>query len=133
MQIIYVSYPLKYFYLRNRIYKFVLDNKNFPIDMFKIFDVVLDDINDSKYSALIADMKKNIIPKCDEIWVFEEIHDFMLEDITIAKKKNVPIKYVTLETIVRFITPEEIKFSKSLLKRYNTEDLQKMIEVKFAS
>ena len=129
MQIIYVSYPLKYFYLRNRIYKFVLDNKNFPIDMFKIFDVVLDDINDNKYSALIADMKKNIIQKCDEVWVFEEIHDFMLEDIAIAKKKNVPIKYVTLETIVRFITPEEMKFSKSLLKRYSTDDLQKMISI----
>ena len=127
MKMIYVSYPLRFFYLKNRIYKFVLDNNNFPIDMFKIFDVILDDIHDSKYSSIIADMKNNIIPKMDELWVFEEIHDFMLEDIAIAKKKHVPIKYVTLENITNFVTKEGMNFSSSLLKRYDINDLQKMI------
>ena len=45
----------------------------------------------------------------------------------VAKKKNIPIKYVTLENITNFITSDDIKFSSSLMKRYDSNDLQKMI------
>ena len=115
MKLIYPAHSKHYFYFRQHISKFVLEQNCVPLNPFMIFEYfMLDTIE----RDTIRNANNNLVRKSDEIWVFGPISDGVLEEIRLAKQNGKPIKYYAIikSQEIREISKDEVKFEEGLEK-----------------
>ena len=113
MKLIYPAHSKHYFYFRQHISKFVLEQNCVPLNPFMIFEYfMLDTIE----RDTIRNANNNLVRKSDEIWVFGPISDGVLEEIRLAKQNGKPIKYYAIikSQEIREISKDEVKFEEGL-------------------
>lgn len=91
---VYTAMSKHYFYYRMFISKYVLEQQMVPLNPFMIFDYFL---LDSVSRDLVCEANNNLVKGSDELWVFGPVSNGVLAEITIAKKKERPIKYFTIK------------------------------------
>jgi hypothetical protein len=89
-KVVFAAMSKKTFYLREHIIKFVLQQKATPTCAFMMFSYFLLDTVNRK--ALI-DANNELIRRSDELLVFGDISDGVVEEIKLAKEIELPIKY----------------------------------------
>ena len=108
-KLIYPAFSKRNFYWRMHISKFVLENDCVPVNPFMNFEYFLLDTVDRN---LIRNGNKNIIKKCDEIWVFGEISDGVMKEIELAKELKKTVKYFDISNLperIRKISEKKVK------------------------
>lgn len=111
MKLVYTAFSKKLFYFRMQISVFVLSKKYVPLNPFMIFEYFLVDKLDRK---LFYDANAQLVRRADELWVFGEISDGVLDEIQIAKKNKKPIKYFDIinSKEIKKISQKKSKFEK---------------------
>lgn len=115
MKLIYPAHSKHYFYFRQHISKFVLEQDCVPLNPFMIFDYfMLDTIE----RDTIRNANNNIVLRSDEIWVFGPVSDGVLAEVRLAKQENKPVKYFAIEKSrdIKEVSPEEVTFEDDLDK-----------------
>src|SRR3989344_2918521 len=92
-RVIFAAMSKRNFYLREHIIKFVLQNGLTPTCAFMMYSYFLLDTVERK--SLIA-ANNSLIRKCDELWVFGQVSDGVAEEIKLARKLNLPVKFYTV-------------------------------------
>ena len=115
MKLVYSAISKHYFYFRQYISKFILEQNCIPLNPFMIFEYFL---LDAVKRDLIRKANNNLIEKADELWVFGPISDGVLKEIKLAKKLNKPIRYFEIikDKKIKEISKKEVKFEKGLEK-----------------
>ncbi len=72
--------------------RFVIANGSIPIAPHVFFSGFLDDQVPEERSIGMF-LGKEMLRKCDELWTFGEITAGMQEEIDLAKKLNIPVRY----------------------------------------
>jgi len=94
MKLVYPAYSKHYFYFRQHISKFVLEQNCVPLNPFMIFEYFMLDTVDRD---LVREGNNNLVMRSDELWVFGPVSNGVLAEIKIAKEMNKPIKYFKIE------------------------------------
>ena len=115
MKLVYPAHSKHYFYFRQHISKFLLENNCVPLNPFMIFDYFMLDTIDRE---VIRNANNKIVKKSDEIWVFGPVSDGVLDEIRLAKQEGKPIRYFAIENSreIKEISKEEVKFEGDLSK-----------------
>jgi hypothetical protein len=80
----------KAFYLREHIVKFVLEKGYTPSCAFMMFSYfLLDTVARDK----LIKANNTLIKKSDELWVFGDISDGVAQEIKLARKLKIPVKF----------------------------------------
>jgi len=113
MKLIYPAHSKHYFYFRQHISKFVLDNNCVPLNPFMIFEYFMLDTIDRD---TIRNANNNLVKRCDEIWIFGPVSDGVLAEIVLAKKEGKPIRYfsITKSKDIKEISKENVIFEEDL-------------------
>ena len=118
MNLIYPAHSKHYFYFRQHISKYVLEQNCVPLNPFMIFGYFLHDTVDRD---LIRNANNNLVSISDQVWAFGPIADGVLKEIILAKKENKPVKYFEIKdskTICE-ITEDLVRFEEGLEKYRN--------------
>ena len=81
------------FYLRENIVKFILKRGHTPTCAFMMFSYFLLDTVDRE--GLIS-ANNELIRRSDELWVFGVVTDGVSEEIKLAKRHNLTVRYFSL-------------------------------------
>ena len=113
MKLIYPAISKHYFYFRQHISKFVLEQDCVPLNPFMMFEYFMLDTVDRD---LIRNANNNLVKKSDELWVFGPISDGVLAEIKLAKSLNKPIRYfkITMGKEIKEISKDEVEFEEGL-------------------
>ena len=113
MKLIYPAISKHYFYFRQHISKFVLEQDCVPLNPFMMFEYFMLDTVDRD---LIRNANNNLVKKSDELWVFGPISDGVLAEIKLAKSLNKPIRYFKIirGKEIKEISKEEVEFEEGL-------------------
>lgn len=109
MKLIYAAHSKKLFYFRMHISKFILEKNCVPLNPFMIHEYfMLDTIE----RDIIRKSNNTLIGRSDELWVFGEISDGVLDEIKLAEKLKKPIRYYEIidSKDIKKISKNEIKF-----------------------
>ncbi|MFH1521818.1 MAG: hypothetical protein ABIF18_02560 [archaeon] len=115
MKLVYPAHSKHYFYFRQHISKFVLEQGCVPLNPFMIFEYFMLDTIDRD---IVRNANNNLVKRADEIWIFGPVADGVLEEIRLAKREGKSIRYFDIiksKDIVE-ISKEEVKFEKDLAK-----------------
>ena len=116
MKLIYISFPIHYNSYKydeeeaDKYCKYILENGFLPITCIGLTKQ-LERISVNKIDSL--NKRLELIKRCDELWYFtkETANIYMMEDITIAKSLNIPVKYISSENLVgKYINPYKDKY-----------------------
>lgn len=88
--LIYTAMSKHYFYYKEHISKFVIENGGVPMNPFMIYNYFLLDTVDRDD---VREGNNNLVMRCDELWVFGPISNGVLAEVKLAKSKNIPVKY----------------------------------------
>ena len=92
-KVVFAAMSKRNFYLREHIIKFVLEEGVTPTCAFMMFSYfLLDTVDRNK----LIDANNDLIRKSDELWVFGDISNGVVEEIRLAKSLDKPIKYYSL-------------------------------------
>ena len=106
MKLIYVCSPLRGDYEANReraigYCRYVASLGHVPIAPHVYFTTFLDD-NDPDQREHGMEMGLDMVPMCDELWVFpDDVSEGMLNEMELAKSECVPITYINSRDIPR--------------------------------
>lgn len=89
-KVVFAAMSKRNFYMREHIIRFVLQKGYTPTCAFMMYSYFLLDTVDRK--SLIA-ANNDLIRRSDELWVFGEISDGVKEEIILAEKLDMPIRY----------------------------------------
>lgn len=89
-RVVFAAMSKNNFYLREHIIKYILEKGYTPTCAFMMFSYFLLDTVDRK--KLIR-ANNDLIKRSDELWVFGENSDGVDEEIKLAKKRKIPIRY----------------------------------------
>ena len=89
-KVVFAAMSKRNFFLREHIVRFVLNQGHTPTCAFMMFSYFLLDTVDRK--ALIS-ANNDLIRRSDELWVFGEMSDGVREEIKLAKKLSLPVRY----------------------------------------
>lgn len=92
-KVVFAAMGKQNFYLREHIVKFILEQGYTPTCAFMMFSYFLLDTVDRQ--ALIR-ANNDLIRRSDELWVFGELSDGVREEISLATKLDIPIKFFTI-------------------------------------
>jgi len=93
MKLVYPAHSKHYFYFREYISRFVLEQNCVPLNPFMIFGYfMLDTVN----RDVIRNANNNLVQRADELWVFGPISDGVLAEIRLAKQDGKPINYYSI-------------------------------------
>lgn len=128
-KIVFTAQSKEYYYCKDVICQYVLENNATPINPFQIFNYFL---NDRVPRDLIRKGNNNLIMRCDELWVFGKISDGVLFEIKLAKDYKKPIKYFTIGTFTRDISEisiDQVKFDSEVhAKQTKKKDLIRFLK-----
>ncbi len=115
MKLVYSAHSKHYFYFRQHISKFVLDQNCVPLNPFMIFEYFM---LDTVERSTIRTANNNLVKRADELWVFGPVSDGVLAEIQLAKKEGKPIKYydVLESKKIKEISKDEVEFEEDLEK-----------------
>jgi hypothetical protein len=108
-KIVFASFSKKNFYLRNQISAYILLAGQVPVNPFMNFDYNLSGLVDK---SMIRVANNTLIKKSDELWVFGEVSDGVLDEISLAKKLGLPVQYFRLDESfgkIRQIWEEDVR------------------------
>jgi hypothetical protein len=88
--VVFAAMSKRSFFLREHVVRFVLKQGYTPTCAFMMYSYFLLDTVDRK---LLISANNDLIKRSDELWVFEEISDGVREEIKLAKKLEIPVKY----------------------------------------
>ncbi|TRZ50772.1 hypothetical protein D4R99_05515 [bacterium] len=111
MKLIYPAFSKKLFYFRAHISKFVLEENGVPLNPFMIHEYfLLDTVDRDK----IRESNNTLVKRSDELWVFGELSNGVISEMTLAKALKKPIRYFT---IVDSKEIKEIKEKEAVLEK----------------
>ena len=115
MKLVYTAHSKHYFYFRQHISKFVLEQFAILLNPFMIFDYFM---LDTVERDTIRNANNNLVTKADETWVFGPISDGVLAEIKLAKQENKIVKYYSIlkSKEIKEISKEEVEFEEDLEK-----------------
>jgi len=117
--IVYPAYSKRNFFWQMHISRFCLEKRRVPLNPFMLFRYFLGDSvsRESVYRA-----NSNIVKISDELWVFGEISDGVLEEIKIKKEQGGRIRYFKITqsnpVVFRQILAKSAKFEDRDLEKY---------------
>lgn len=88
--VVFAAMSKRCFFLREHIIRYILNQDHTPTCAFMMYSYFLLDTVDRK--RLIS-ANNDLIRRSDEVWVFEDISDGVAEEIKLAKKLGMPVKY----------------------------------------
>jgi len=114
-KLIFTAYSKYNFYFREHISKFVLETGNVPLNPFMSFEYFM---LDTVPRDVVRNANNTLVKKAEELWIFGQIADGVLNEIEIAKKDNKPIKYFEIVNSkeIKKISKEKVKFEEGLEK-----------------
>ncbi len=115
MQLVYPAHSKHYFYFRQHISKFILEQNCVPLNPFMIFEYFMLDTVDRD---IVRNANDNLVKKADELWVFGPVADGVLAEIRLAHRENRKIKYYNIiksRDIVE-ISKDKVLFEDDLAK-----------------
>jgi len=89
-KVVFAAMSKENFYLREHIIKFILEKDFTPTSAFMMYSYFLLDTVDRK--KLIS-ANNDLIRRSDELWVFGETSDGVSEEIKLAQRLGMPVKY----------------------------------------
>ena len=101
-KVVFAAMSKRNFFLREHIVRFVLNQGHTPTCAFMMFSYFLLDTVDRK--ELIS-ANNDLIRRSDELWVFGEMSDGVREEIKLAKKLSLPVRYFHCGTDPGEFTP----------------------------
>lgn len=101
MELIFTAQSKAYFYCRDVVCQYVLQQGFLPLNPFRVFGYFLSDRVDRE---LIRRGNNQLIRECKELWVFGQIADGVLFEIASAIKQGKKVRFFSIGTRV-----EEIK------------------------
>lgn len=111
LPIIFTAQSKTYFYCRDAVCEFVLQNGGVPLNPFRVFEYFL---GDRVERDTIRQGNNNLIRVSDELWVFGHlIADGVLFEIKYAQSLAKPIRFFTIENraeAIREISIRDLKF-----------------------
>lgn len=114
--LIYPAQSKMYFFCRDAVCQFVLENGAAPLHPFRLFDYFLGDRVDRDF---IRRANNNIVMHVDEVWVFgEELADGVLAEVSLAHERGKPVKYFSIATRsaeIRELSVADLHFEPELL------------------
>ena len=116
--LIYAAMSKHFFYFREHISKFVLEQGCVPLNPFMSFHYFM---LDTIPRDVVRNANNNYVTRADETWVFGPIADGVLNEIRLAKKLNKPVKYfkIVKSKEIEEISKKEAEFEKGLEKYAN--------------
>lgn len=100
MELVFTAQSKNYFYCRDVICQFVLEQNKLPINPFRVFDYFL---GDRVKRDTIRRGNNQLINTCKELWVFGPIADGVLFEIALAKINRKKIRFFTIGTVTNEI------------------------------
>lgn len=100
MKMIFTAQSKVYFYCRDVICQYVLEQGKLPINPFRVFDYFL---NDRVDRDLIRRGNNQLIKLCEELWVFGPIADGVLFEIASAIEQGKKMRFFTIGTNIKDI------------------------------
>ena len=82
------------FYLREHIVKFILEKGFTPTCAFMMYSYFL---LDTVEKQRLISANNELIRRCDEVWVFGEISDGVQEEVKLANKLKLTVKYFDID------------------------------------
>lgn len=129
MKLIFTAQSKAFFYCRDVICQYVLEQGLLPINPFRVFDYFLGDRVDRD---LVRRGNNQLIKKCDELWVFGQIADGVLFEIACAIEQGKKIRFFSIGTKVeeiKEISVEQITFEPEVhARQIRKSDLIKFIK-----
>lgn len=104
MRLVFTAQSKNYFYCKDVICQFVLNQNRLPINPFMVFGYFLGDRVDRD---IIRRGNNQLIQMCEELWVFGPIANGVLFEIALAKQTGKIVRYFKLGTKINEI--KEIK------------------------
>lgn len=92
--VVFVAMSKRNFYFREHIVKYVLEEGFTPSCAFMMYSYFLLDTVDRKR---LIDANNDLIKRSDMLWVFGDISDGVEEEIKLAKRLNMPVKYFDID------------------------------------
>ncbi len=89
-KVVYTALSKKFFYFRYHIVKYALEQGAVPLNPFTSFDYFLLDTLDRD---IIRSANNVLVDRADELWVFGDVSNGVLAEITQVKKQGKPIRY----------------------------------------
>ncbi|PIP57076.1 hypothetical protein COX04_01450 [Candidatus Woesebacteria bacterium CG22_combo_CG10-13_8_21_14_all_45_10] len=117
--LVYPAYSKRNFYWQMHISQFCLEKKRVPLNPFMLFRYFL---GDSVSREGVYRANSNIVEISDELWIFGEISDGVLDEIKIIKERGGRIKYYKITksnpVVFRQISAKSAKFEDENLEKY---------------
>lgn len=115
MRLIYPAFSKHNFYFREHISKYILEQKCVPLNPFMIFQYFM---LDTIPREVIRNANNNLVTRGDELWVFGQVSNGVLDEIKLSRKLKKPIKYFEIinSTKIKEIPKEKVKFEAGLEK-----------------
>lgn len=110
--VVFAAMSKKNFYLREHIIRYLLEKGYTPTCAFMMFSYFLLDTVDRR---LLIAANNDLIRRSDELWVFGDISDGVTEEVKLAKRLKIPVRYFCLDQFpgkVKEIPEEEAKVEK---------------------
>lgn len=104
MRLVFTAQSKNYFYCKDVICQYVLNQNRLPINPFMVFGYFL---GDRVERDIIRRGNNQLIQMCEELWVFGPIADGVLFEIALAKQTGKSIRYFKLGSKINEI--KEIK------------------------
>jgi len=111
MKTVFPAHSKKLFYFRMHISKFILEKGYVPLNPFMLFEYFMLDSVDRK---VVIEANNSLVKKTDELWVFGQISDGVLDEIKLAKIEKKPLRYfkVINSKEIKEISEEEAEIEK---------------------
>lgn len=118
MKLVYPAHSKHYFYFRQHISRFVLEQNCVPLNPFMIFEYFM---LDTVERDTVRNANNNLVKRADETWVFGPVSDGVLEEIRLAKQGGKPIRYYAIlkSREIKEISKHEVEFEEDLEKYRN--------------
>ena len=115
MRLVFPTYSKHYFYFRQHISKFVLEQNCVPLNPFMIFEYFM---LDTVERDTVRTANNNLVKRADETWVFGSVSDGVLAEIQLAKQEGKPIRYYAIlkSREIKEISKDEVEFEDDLEK-----------------
>ncbi len=120
MKVVYISFSFRDIERKNSediraYFKYALKEGVLPINPISIAKELQEA---STHKKGIFNKRLELIKRCDEVWVFQEkIQDNMIQDVNVAKRHNIPVKFIDLRH--NMSKAERLQRYKIILKKVN--------------
>ena len=126
--VIYTAHSKYNFYARKMISAYVLEHNYLPLNPFTNWDYFL---NDMVNRELIIRANNNLIYKSDELWQFGEISDGCYQEIELAMKLGIKIRFFSVGkkiSDIKELNLDQLTFEDELKNKIDVDECIKKIK-----